>query len=85
MAHFPRYLDGTKRFHENDGHLGQIQKGDTVTLAEWDSQPKNSEGSPRGFTGREITFLVGYVDEKTISLLPEIEETPAKKPSRSKT
>lgn len=59
---YQRVADGSKTFEVRNNDRG-FQMGDTVTLKEWDPQPKNpTDKIPLGYTGsKDLTFKVGYV------------------------
>lgn len=80
--YFERVKDGSKTFEIRNNDRG-FQSGDTVVLKEWDptmvSQsdhdllPEYKE--PAGYTGRSLTFKIGYVlpidaERVVFSLLP---------------
>jgi hypothetical protein len=59
------------------GECSGIQKGDTITLQEWDPKASNAtvpNSGARGYTNEERSFKVGYVDalgsRLVVSLLP---------------
>lgn len=66
--YYCRVEDGSKTFEVRENDRG-FQPGDTVVLAEWDPTLKDrgcdalgSLGTaPRGYSGKSLEFLVGYV------------------------
>lgn len=74
-ALYGRIADGSMTFWMALNETG-FQLGDTVLLCEFDEDPVNAtSSSPKGPTGRELTFRVGYVhvldrDHVVFSLLP---------------
>lgn len=74
-ALFCRIDDGSKTFLVADNDTG-FQLGDTVLLKEFDEEPVNpTSDSPKGYTGNELEFGVGYVlslgvNNVVFSLLP---------------
>ena len=76
--YYERVADGSKTFEVRENDRG-FQPGDEVILKEWD--PREVEKSfdtpmwrdrwvePKGYTGRELTFKIGYVlpiDDKRV-------------------
>lgn len=75
--YYARVADGTKTFEIRDNDDRAFQKGDLVTLDEWDPNPINpTDKVPRGFTSSpQLKFQIGYVHVLTssqvvFSLLP---------------
>jgi len=70
--YFNRVLDGSKTFEVRKNDRG-FQFGDSVILKEWDpTEDEFDEESPggmylgsytqaRGYTGRQLEFVVGYI------------------------
>ncbi len=82
---YARVADGTKTFEVRENDRG-FQKGDTVTLREFNADPVNpTDSMPKGYTDSPpLEFLIGYIYVLTstqviFSLLPLAPPAPAKK------
>jgi hypothetical protein len=60
-AYFQAVLDGRKNFEIRNNRDRGFQSGDTVTLREWDPEGGGLGLPPRGYTGRNVAFRIGYV------------------------
>lgn len=58
MTYFPAVLDGSKPFEIRDNSDRNFQKGDTVTLNEWDGERYTGRQA-----NREITFVTDYAQK----------------------
>lgn len=80
--YYCRVADGSKTFEVRKNDRG-FQPGDDVTLREWDEtkeevdvSPVTSHWQPIGYTGKALSFKIGYVlpidaERVVFSLLPK--------------
>lgn len=63
---WPKYFDAVLAGHKTfEWRLNDrdFKVGDHVLLREWDPQhvEEDGRGGPRGYTGREVRFAIGYM------------------------
>lgn len=59
-AYYEAVRDGYKTFEVRLNDRG-FQRGDTLTLKEYDPEVPSWDNIPRGYTGRELQAIVSYV------------------------